>query len=84
MLDIDDAEYEEEEAKLTQQMKNSLDTIDQEIEKQAVEIFEAQKQVWLVYCTYLDIFRKITEKGKGKPRYLNGKIREKYMLHSHF
>ena len=47
MLDIDDAEYEEEEAKLTQQMKNSLDTIDQEIEKQAVEIFQAQKQVYL-------------------------------------
>ena len=46
MLDIEDEEYDEEQAKLQLGMKNALDKIDAEIEVQAKEMFEEQKKVF--------------------------------------
>ena len=46
MLDIEDEEYDEEEAKLQLEMKNALDKIDAEIEIQAKQMFEEQKKVF--------------------------------------
>lgn len=53
MLDIEDEEYDEEEAKLQRQMKNALDKIDAEIEIQAKQMFEEQKKVWYKFVFFI-------------------------------